>query len=375
MQRLSPFPSSSNLVGLLEKDVKTSSRPTTEKKTASSADATQERKRTSKSPSPTKALEHNIEVNKLNQELQQLMRGNNHDKGTQRISPTRKTSPSKEQTGYDGTPYSRGGSRKYISKAERRRSSEGPPEESPYQLMDPSRDVAEKTAPLPSAPVEPANVSTSVETNQEQSQPVSTKSYSAVLKNVSSEGNKSAPVSAKQSNQSKTFSRPPPGFSPLPTHGGDATMHMTVLSAKSKSRPTGTAGSAPRNTTTRADTSMNWRSEPREEQSPQGVIRQQQQQQQQPQHQQRHSGHSVKWRRFDDFVQSKPSRTEPASEGGQKGDTPTGTSGYAGAEGTPEPPPVVQPHRVFGPGGLKACVICGSREHLRCNDRSKMFLD
>lgn len=355
--------------GLLEKDVKTSSRPTTEKKTASSVDVTQERKKASKSPSPTKALEHNIEVNKLNQELQQLMRGDNHDKGTPKISPTRKTSPSKEQTEYDGTPYSRGGSRKYISRAERKRSSEGPPEESPYPLMDPSGDVSEKTAPLPSAPVEPANVSTSVETNQEQSQPSSTKSYSAVLKNVSSEGNKNVSVSAKQSNQSKTFSRPPPGFSPLPTHGGDATMHMTVLSAKSKSRPTWTAGSSPRNNTARADTSMNWRSQPREEQSPQGGMRQQQQPQQ------RQSTHAVKWRRFDDFVPSKSSRTEPASEGGQKGDTPTGASGYEGAEGTPEPPPVVQPHRVFGPGGLKACVICGSKEHLRCNDRSKMFLD
>ena len=366
------YHSSFNFEGLLEKDAKKSPRPSSDKKTSSSTDLTQERKQASKSPSPTKALEQNIEINKLNQELQQLMLSGNQDKKT---APRRKSSPDKDPAEYEGTPYSKGGpTRKFVSRAERRRSAEGPLDDLPYALIDPLSHVSEKTAPFPSAPVEPVSVSTSVETSQEQSQPVSSMSYSAVLKNTSSEASKSGPVSAKPSNQSKTFSRPPPGFAPRPTHGGDTTMHMTVLSGKPKSRPSGAPSNAPRNTPTRADSSMNWRSDEREDQSVQGSTGQQQQS---PQHQQqqRQSGHAVKWRRFDDFVQSKPQRTEPFNEGGQRRDTTSRATGYGSPDESPEPPPVVQPHRAFGPGGLKACVICGSKEHLRCNDRSKIFLD
>lgn len=31
--------------------------------------------------------------------------------------------------------------------------------------------------------------------------------------------------------------------------------------------------------------------------------------------------------------------------------------------------------RPFGPGGQKACFTCGSKEHMSCNDRSKLFFD
>lgn len=289
-------------------------------------------------------------------------------------APRRKSSPEKDPAEYEGTPYSKGGPRKFVSRAERRRSAEGPLDDLPYAVMDPPSHVSEKTAPFPSAPAEPVNVSTSAETSQEQTQPVSSMSYSAVLKNTSLEASKSGPVTAKPVNQSKTYSRPPPGFAARPTHGGDTTMHMTVLSAKPKSRPSLTTSNTPRNTpATRADASMNWRSDERENQG-QGSAGQQQQQ---PQHQQqqRQSGHAVKWRRFDEFVQSKPQRTDPSNEGGQRRDMPIGAAGHGSSDESPEPPPVVQPHRAFGPGGLKACVICGSKEHLRCNDRSKMFLD
>jgi len=369
--------------GLLERDVKKVPekvvkkipKATTDKKTALTSDLTQERKRTSKSPSPTKPLEQNIEINKLNQELQQLLLSGNQDNGGPRISPTRKISPQGEPSGHDGTPYSRGGPRKFVSKAERRRSSEGPPEDVPFSLTEPLIDVSERTVPFPPPLAEPVSVSTSAETSPEQSKPVSSMSYSAVLKNISSEVSKSGPVGTKPSvgtkppNQSKTFSRPPPGLAPLPTHGGDTTMHMTVLGTKSKTKASAPASSASRNAPTRADASMNWRSDVREEQNTPGSMRQQQPQQQQQQQQQRQSGHAVKWRRFDDFVQSQPPRTAPVSESSQRKDAPAEDTDSESSE----PPPVVQPHRAFGPGGLKACVICGSRDHLRCNDRSKMF--
>lgn len=348
--------------GLLEKDIKKTSRPGTNKKDASSTNLIQELQRPSNSPTPTKSLEQNIEINKLNQELQQLMFSGNQDKGGSRISPTKKISPSKELTGHDGTPYSRGGPRKFVSRTERRLSSENVKEDLGYTVTIPSSDPPEKTP----TQVEPVNVSTSVETSSEPSKPVSSMSYSAVLKNLSSEATRGVPASSKPPNQSKTFSRPPPGFAPLPTHGGDTEMHMTVLSTKSKTKPSAAASSAPRNNHTRADASMNWRSD---EPSTQSNVRQQ------PTNSAPQSGKAVKWRRFEDSPQSKPPRTGPLNEGGQRRDTPAAASGYASSDESPEPPPVVQPHRTFGPGGLKACVICGSKEHLRCNDRSKIFLD
>ena len=122
------------------------SRPATNKKNASSTNLIQELKRPSNSPSPTKSLEQNIEINKLNQELQQLMFSGNQDKGETIISPTRKISPPKELAGHDGTPYSRGGPRKFVSKAERRLSSENFKEDLDYTVTIPSRDSSEKTA-------------------------------------------------------------------------------------------------------------------------------------------------------------------------------------------------------------------------------------
>lgn len=296
------------------------------------------------------------------------MLDDSREKGLQKTSPTRKTSRPPEQVDHEGTPYSRPVTQKYVSKPERRYSSELLGDE----LSKPGKEPV-KSVPFTSDTTEPKNVGTSSETGKELKQPVSSKSYSAVLKNVSSE----AKPGEKPANQSKTFSRPPPGFTTLPTHGGDNTMRMTVLGAtKSKSRAAGPSSSAPRNTQGRSDSSMNWRNDSREEQSMQrGMPPQQQQQKQQHQQKQRHTGHAVKWQQFGDFVQNNPPGTESFDESRQRSGTPTETFGNTSFVETTEAPPVVQPHRAFGPGGLKACVICGSKEHLRCNDRSKFFVD
>lgn len=335
-------------------------RPTTDKKPTSSADVVQEVKpKASKSPSSINTVERNIEISKLNQELQQLMVDDNQEKGLQKTSPTRKISRPPEQADHEESPYSRPVTRKYVSKAERRHSSEWRGDELSQPVKEPV-----KIASFTSDPTEPKNVGATSETGKEQKQPVSSKSYSAVLKNVSSE----AKPGEMPVNQSKTLSRPPPGFTALPTHGGDSTMRMTVLGAtKSKSRATGPSSSAPRNTQARSDTNMNWRNEPREEQNTQSGTR--------PQQKQRQTGHAVKWRQFGDFVQNNPSITESFDERRQRSGMPAETSGNTSSIERTEAPPVVQPHRAFGPGGLKACVICGSKEHLRCNDRSKFFLD
>lgn len=196
-------------------------------------------------------------------------------------------------------------------------------------------------------------------------------SYSAVLKNLASETTKpkNAAAGGKPPNLSKTFSRPPPGFSPLPTHGGDTEMRMTVLSTKSKTKQTAAASGAPRNNPTRADSSMNWRND---EQSTQSST--QHQQQQHRANNSAQSGQAVKWQRSDESSQSKAHRTAPIKESGRGRDTPNKPTDYSSSDDSSEPPTApVQPHRVFGPGGLKACVICGSKDHLRCNDRSKLF--
>lgn len=303
------------------------------------------------------------------------MIGSNQDKGTPRIPSTKKISPQMEQAGHDITPYSRGGSRKFVSRAERRRSSGSPLEDLPQPITEHGNDGFERmVANPPPPPAEPVNTRTSVETSPER-QTAASMSYSAVLKNASQETTKSTPPSAKP-NQSKTFSRPPPGFPPLPTHGGDTKMNMTVLSTKTKTKPPGPPNSAPRNTPTRADASMNWRNDSREEQFTQGTARPANPSQ---------SGHSVKWKQFDPTVGQSVS---PPKSGGfseassQRRETPVrtmgspvGTMSSANSDESPEPPPVVHAHRAFGPGGLKACVICGSKDHLRCNDRSKMFMD
>ena len=296
------------------------------------------------------------------------MLDDSREKGLQKTSPTRKTSRPPEQVDHEGTPYSRPVTQKYVSKPERRYSSELLGDE----LSKPGKEPVE-SVPFTSDTTEPKNVGTSSETGKELKQPVSSKSYSAVLKNVSSE----AKPGEKPANQSKTFSRPPPGFTTLPTHGGDNTIRMTVLGAtKSKSRAAGPSSSAPRNTQGRSDSSMNWRNDSREERSMQsGMPPQQQQQKQQHQQKQRHTGHAVKWQQFGDFVQNNPPGTESFDESRQRSGTPTETSGNTSFVETTGAPPVVQPHRAFGPGGLKACVICGSKEHLRCNDRSKFFVD
>ena len=369
--------------GLLEKDVKKSSKRTTDKHTAPSADiTTQELKNASKSPLPTKSIEHGIEINQLNQELQQLMIGGSQDKGGPRISPPKKVSPQKELMGYDGTPYSRSGSRKFVSRAERRHSSENPLEDVPYPITDHVKDVFERAAPSPPATVEPVNIRTAVETSQEE-QTASSMSYSAVLKGASHETTKSGPAGSVKPDQSKMFSRPPPGFPPLPTHGGDTQMHMTVLSTKTKTKPPGppTTSTAPRNTATRADASVNWRNDAREEQFTHGTApgtasgtalgTARPTNPSQP-------GHAVKWRRFDDSVapSKSPLKSGAFSEAGtQRRESPVRAMGSESSDESPAPPPVVHPHRAFGPGGLKACVICGSKDHLRCNDRSKMFMD
>ena len=356
----------------MDKDVKKSSKPPTDKiNAAPSVDQKHELKnKASKSPSPTKSSECGIEINQLNQELQQLMIGSHQDKGGQRISPTRKASPHSEQAGHDGTPYSRAGSRKFVSRAERRRSSEGLPEDMPYLLPDYADALFERKVPPPSAPVEPVSKRSTVETSAE-SQSATSMSYSAVLKSASQEVTKPGPPSVKV-NQSKTFSRPPPGFPPLPTHGGDTKMSMTVLSNKTKTKPPGPSSSTPRNNTpTRADASMNWRNDGRQEQPNLATARPMNPSQ---------SGHEVKWRRFDDTGAQPQSKSPPKSGAfsdspSRRRETPEEDTASVKSDESTEPPPVVHPHRAFGPGGLKACVICGSRDHLRCNDRSKMFMD
>lgn len=304
------------------------------------------------------------------------MVGRNQDKGGTRISPTRKISPQRELAGHDGTPYSRGGFRKFVSRAERRRSSDSPLEEGTHPITDQASDLFEKRTPSPPPPVESVNTHTSLETSPE-GKTAASMSYSAVLRSASQEAPKSGPASAKP-NQSKTFSRPPPGFPPLPTHGGDTKMNMTVLGNKTKTKPLGPPSSTPRNTPTqpsstprntptRADSSTNWRNDCREEQFLQGTAKPTNSSQ---------PGHARNWRRFDDTVgQSKsPPKSGGFSEATSK-ETPVGAMGSATSDESPEPPPVVHAHRAFGPGGLKACVICGSKDHLRCNDRSKMFMD
>lgn len=231
--------------------------------------------------------------------------------------------------------------------------------------------MSERMAPIPAASIEPPNISTSVATSPEPIKSVGTMSYSAVLKNLASETTKpkNAAAGGKPPNLSKTFSRPPPGFSPLPTHGGDTEMRMTVLSTKSKTKQTAAASGAPRNNPTRADSSMNWRND---EQSTQSST--QHQQQQHRANNSAQSGQAVKWQRSDESSQSKAHRTAPIKESGRGRDTPNKPTDYSSSDDSSEPPTApVQPHRVFGPGGLKACVICGSKDHLRCNDRSKLF--
>lgn len=359
-------------IGLLEENVTKILKPPAHKIiNASTAGKIKEMKnKPPRSPSPTKSNESSIAINQLNQELQQLMIEGKQDKGAQRVSPTKKISPLSQQTGHEGTPYNRAGTRKFVSKAERRRSSEGLPEEVSYLLPDYADSLYERMAPSPHAPVEPSNKRPTVETIAE-SQTVSSVSYSAVLKGVSQETTKPGAAKTKES-QSKTFSRPPPGFPPLPTHGGDTKMHMTVLGNKSKTKTPGPSNSTPRNNTpTRADASMNWRNDGRQEPRNQTSI--------QPVNPSP-SGQGVKWRSYDDTVSQTESKAPPMSgassdASSQRGETPQEDQASVKSDESNEPPPIVQPHRVFGPGGLKACVICGSKEHLRCNDRSKMFMD
>lgn len=322
-----------------------------------------------RSPSPSKSNEGGIAITQLNQELQQLMIEGNQDKGGQKISPTRKISPVSQQTGHEGTPYSRVGPRKFFSRAERRRSSEGLPEDLPYLLPDYADSLYERMAPSPRAPVEPVNKRPTVGKSSE-SQTTSSVSYSSVLKGVSQEATKSGPAKAKEG-QSKTFSRPPPGFPPLPTHGGDTKMHMTVLGNKSKTKALGPSSSTPRNNTpNRADASMNWRNDSRQEPPNQTAMR--------PINPP--SGQGVNWRSFDDTFSQTESKAPQMSgdsidTSSQRGEAPQEDQASVKSDESTEPPPIIQPHRAFGPGGLKSCVICGSRDHLRCNDRSKMFMD
>lgn len=315
------------------------------------------------------------------------MVGRNQDKGGPRISSTRKISPQRELAGHDGTPYNRGGFRKFVSRAERRRSTDGPLEEGTHPITDQASDLFEKRTPSPPPPVESVKTRTSVETSPEEKTAASM-SYSAVLKSASQEAAKGGPTSAKP-NQSKTFSRPPPGFPLLPTHGADTKMNMTVLGNKTKTKPPGLPSNTPRNTPaqpnstpwntptqpsstpqntpTRADASTNWRNDCREEQFAQGGARRTNSSQ---------SGHARNWRRFDDTVGQ--SKSPPKSGGFSEAtgrETPVGAMGSTTSDESPERPPVVHAHRAFGPGGLKACVICGSKDHLRCNDRSKLFMD
>ena len=350
-------------------------------------------------------MEHGIEINQLNQELQQLMIGGNQDKGGQ----TKKISPQKELAGHEGTPYSRGGSRKFVSRAERRRSTDSPQEEVTHPITDQACDVSEKRSRSPPPPVESVNSRTSVETSPED-KTASSMSYSAVLKSASQDAPKNGPASVKP-NPSKTFSRPPPGFPPLPTHGGDTKMTMTVLGNKTKTKTPGPPSSTPRNTPTqpsstpwntpvqpssnsrntpiqssstprntstqsnstpwntpsRADSSTNWRNDCREEQFSQGFARPANSSQ---------PGHARNRRRLDNNIGQ--SKSPPKSGGFNEAtgrETPVGAMSSPSNEESPEPPPVVHAHRAFGPGGLKACVICGSKDHLRCNDRRKMFMD
>ena len=202
------------------------------------------------------------------------------------------------------TPYSRGGPRKFVSRTERRLSSENVKEDLGYTVTIPSSDPPEKTP----TQVEPVNVSTSVETSSEPSKPVSSMSYSAVLKNLSSEATRGVPASSKPPNQSKTFSRPPPGFAPLPTHGGrhgNAYGQSWVLSQR-QSLPRQLA--VPHETIIHVLTPVwNWRSD---EPSTQSNVRQQLTNSA-PQ-----SGKAVKWRRFEDSPQSKPPRTGTLKWGG-----------------------------------------------------------
>ena len=368
------------------------SEPTKGKTTAPSTSITQIPKSASKSPSPTKAIEHGIEINELNQELQQLMIGGNQDKGGQ----AKKISPQKELAGHDGTPYSRGGSRRFVSRAERRRSTDSPQEEGTHPITDQTSDLLEKRPRSSPPPVEPVNSRTSVETSPEDKTGMS---YSAVLKNASQDAPKSGHASAKP-NPSKTFSRPPPGFPPLPTHGGDTKMTMTVLGNKTKTKSPGPPSNTPRNiptqpkstpwntptqpsntpwntpvqpsstprdTPSRADSSTNWRNDCREEQFSQGFARPANSSQ---------PAKARNWRRLDNTVGQ--SKSPPKSGGFNEAtdrETPVGAANSPNSEESPEPPPVVHAHRQFGPGGLKACVICGSKDHLRCNDRRKMFMD
>ena len=174
-------------------------------------------------------------------------------------------------------------------------------------------------------------------------------------------------------------------------------MNMTVLGNKTKTKPPGPPSSAPRNTPTqpsstsrntptqpssipwntptqpsssprntptRADSSTNWRNDCREEQFAPGTARPTNSSQ---------PGHARNWKRLDNTVGQ--SKSPPKFNEATGRETPVGAMGSPNNEESQEPPPVVHAHRAFGPGGLKACVICGSKDHLRCNDRRKMFMD
>lgn len=88
----------------------------------------------------------------------------------------------------------------------------------------------------------------------------------------------------------------------------------------------------------------------------------------------------MNWRSFDDTFSQTENKAPPMSgdsidTSSQRGEAPQEDQASVKSDESNEPPPIIQPHRAFGPGGLKSCVICGSRDHLRCNDRSKMFMD
>ena len=189
----------------MEKGNEKASKPKSEKAPTTTANHTHEPKRTSKSPSPTKSFEKNVEIRKLNQELQQLiLTGIQYTRGPRRVSPTRQISPPKEQPGHDGTPYSRGGPLKFVSRAERRHSTEYFQEDSDDTVADPVSDMSERMAPIPATSIEPPNISTSVATSPEPIKSVGIMSYSAVLKNLTSETTrpKNAAAGGKPPNQS-----------------------------------------------------------------------------------------------------------------------------------------------------------------------------
>lgn len=172
------------------------------------------------------------------------------------------------------------------------------------------------------------------------------KSYSSALKRSPSS---TAQESSASVSQTTSPPKPPPGFPPLPATDPSKKleMHMTVLSTKA---PTKHVESASSQQAPAADTSKNWR-----------------------------------WDRGSSFFPPPPSRparnyAKGRSSHDSRADKTVKTSGHGRGPGQGAPtgpmrdaqPP---PFRPFGPGGLKACVVCGSKDHVRCNDRSKMFFD